>query len=463
MNDSEQPKSPRRRTARWAWVVVLGMPLIAIILIIYARLVRPTIEVGVAMQVSEDSLISFLPTRGDDFVRRYGRVNHADCDGDGIPEIGFEAAVRYGGVFEGIWSILNVASYVEESATRVYSVVTGSEVFGADYPFRRTVRFLRPDGMICIHADGEGAAESCAASRSCQGDSFPNWFEQPWQFQVGGRVYEYRYSDPGTLLIEDMETHSLVFSEVQQSKRIGAGYGFGSASVLWHGAYLEFSDDDIEFGQVSGAQVFRFSPTKSIQEYPLPDGCVPMKGFFESVAEAKLQVTPDQVIKFLATIEEPRGEVDGEFLTPMTLELVEIQLGTECTVRPVFNNIGDGLYYGGSWQTSGAVACDESAFWMGLVNGDEEGEAPEFRVLTPWLDHAATFTCPEWVPTERLRFKSAHVLPDVDADGIDDCLMVWFGSDEDTGWGLISFVLSGATGQPVRRDAMRLPDQRESE
>jgi hypothetical protein len=457
LRDPNSTVPPRRRTARWAWAVVLGAPLIALVLILYARVVRPKFEPGVTMQLSRDLMVGFLPTRGDDYIHRLERVNFADCDGDGIPEIGFDAFIRYGGIFEGKWFFLNIASYVERKETRAYSIISGAEVLRVESPIEQMVHATRPDGSVCVHPDGGNGVANCTASNPCLGASFPYSFREPWKFRLGDREFRFNpLSEPGELFIEDLETGESVFSVEQQGQRMEWANGFGTSSLLWKGAYLELTSGETASGASEFAQVFRFHPTQSVKRYTLPNGCVPVHGAFESFTQGKAQVAPDGAITFLANIVEERVDENGEVRWLIAHALVEVQLGDETVVRPIFDQLGDDLLNGGVWGFSGAVACRDSAFFMAAIEASEPDEKPKFRVLTPWLDQPATFTPPEWLPTKILKFKWASVLPDVDADGIEDCLMVWFGSGGwDGDWGLITFVLSGATGQPVRRDVVQ--------
>ena len=49
----------------------------------------------------------------------------------------------------------------------------------------------------------------------------------------------------------------------------------------------------------------------------------------------------------------------------------------------------------------------------------------------------------------------ARVLPDLDGDGSEECLVVWRARAFPEDGGLVALVISGATGQLVRRDAVR--------
>ena len=452
MSDFEPVQATRQRTARWAWVVVLGVPLVALVLMIYGRLVRPEFDTSSSMQIDKEWMVSFLPVPFEDHIGRLGAPNFADCDGDGLPEIGFRSVIHYSGIFEEKWDFLNAASAKREMAWRAYSILTGEEVLHVPSTEEESERRVRPDGTICLHPVGTEGEVACSASKPCGGGSFPPYWDFPWQVQVEDRQYTYdRFAENGESWFKDLATGRPVFSEAQYSQRSSSSNFFGEVRLLRSGLILEFEASDN--GSNSHAQIFRFHPSPAVQKYLLPEHCVQMWNGLSGAGVVELD--PDGSLVFLAGIELPKPDEQGEPVLPFMSQLVEVRLGEDAVVRTIFDDFADDPNELAQGNFSAAVRCRGSAFYIHPMEEEATRRTSGFRVRTPWLRSSVMLTLPSWVPESRMAASWARVLPDLDGDGSEECLVVWRARAFPEDGGLVALVISGATGQLVRRDAVR--------
>jgi hypothetical protein len=453
MSHSNQTQATRPRTRRWAWVIVLGTPVVALVLAIYPLLLRPEFETSSKMQLDEEWMVSFLPVPHEEFIHRLEAPNFSDCNGDGLPEIGFRAYVHYRGIYGGKWSFLNFASTQFEEEWRAYSIWSGEEVLHLSSVDEDKEKLWRSDGTFCLHPIGKNSEAACTASESCRDTAFPSYWRTPRRVQIEGRQYSYDpWAEDGRSWIVDLATGDPVFTEAEYSQTSSTWFDFGEIPLLGRGLLLGY-EAEVD-GSPPHALVYRFHPQPAVKKYPLPNHCAPKWTGFG--AAGVVNVDPDGSVVFLAGIELPRPDEQGEPVLPLLSELIEVKLGEEAVVRTIFD-LSDDLNTGAIGAFSAAAACRGSAFYFAPIEVNNKRGTSGFLVRTPWQSSAVTITLPSWLPESRMASPWAKVLPDLDGDGLEECLFVFeaWAFPEDNG--LVALIVSGATGQLVRRDAVQLP------